>query len=529
MARETIAGLKEQIVQKDAQFGLLAERLASLEFALEDAGWRALSFGSDLEFSRDGLRRIADIARIMFIKNPLIKRGVTVQSHYVFGQGVNIHSDDKDINAVISRWEEDARNKAELTGHQSRVETEQALMVEGNIFFVLFTDRVTGTVLVRSIPFDEVAEIITDPDDAKTPWFYKRVWNERTFDRKTGLGEATTTKTAYYPSWRYQPKAKPKTINKYPVMWDAPVYHVRVGGLRDMRFGVSEVYAAIDWARAYKDFLEDWATLTRALSRYAYKMTTKGGAKGVAAIKQRLGTTIGSGSAIERNPAPTVGATAVMGEGNELEPMRIGGANVTAEDGRRLLLMVAAGLNLPETFFGDVSVGTLATAKSLDRPTELLMRNRQTMWADVYSDLVNYVIYQAAVAPQGPLRGKVEAEADEDGTPRLLVGKKPLKVNVDFPPLLEHDVNTTVDAITKAAAKVPDKKLIARLLLNALGVDDVDALLEDMDFESLEVPAVPNGANGEEGLPATERMAYEALREVRGALSAFVEKYGVAA
>jgi hypothetical protein len=521
MTRTTKADLQEQLHQRDTALTVLVERLASLEFALEDAGWMAMSFANEREFSRDGLRRIVEIARIMFLKNPLIKRGVLVQSHYVFGQGVNVRCKDDAVNDVIQQWMGDARNRAELTSHQSRTGKEQALLVDGNIFFVFFTNKSTGRVLIRSIPFDEVASIATDPDDSKTPQFYKRVWNEERLGK--GGEPVITAKSAYYPDWRYQPKTKRKTIGSIPIMWDSPVYHVKVGGLPDMRFGVSEVYAAIDWARAYKDFLEDWATLTRALSRYAYKMTTKGGAKGVAALKQRLGTTIGTGLT-ERNPPPTVGATAVMGEGNELEPMRIGGANVTAEDGRRMLLMVAAGLGLPETFFGDTSVGTLATAKSLDRPTELKMTDRQTLWIDIFKDILNYVVYQAAVAPQGVLRGKVDAVPEEDGTPRLLLDKKPLALDVDFPPLLEHEVQQLVSAITSAAPSVPDKRLIAKLLLVALGQDDVDALLDAMDF-TLE-PALPSDAEDDETekAPATERMMYEAAREFRAALSEFTEK-----
>jgi len=36
-----------------------------------------------------------------------------------------------------------------------------------------------------------------------------------------------------------------------------------------MQFGVSELYAACDWANAYKVFLEKWVTITDALSKFA--------------------------------------------------------------------------------------------------------------------------------------------------------------------------------------------------------------------------------------------------------------------
>ena len=72
--------------------------------------------------------------------------------------------------------------------------------------------------------------------------------------------------------------------------------------------------------------------------------------------------------------------------------------------------MVAAATGLPESFFGDVSVGTLATARSLDRPTELKFHSRQTLWADVLRDLLGYVIDQAVTAPRGQLQGTVATD-----------------------------------------------------------------------------------------------------------------------
>ncbi|MFZ2406389.1 MAG: hypothetical protein WAW41_14710, partial [Methylobacter sp.] len=42
----------------------LLERMASLELALEDAGWMRLAFGgSEHEFSREGLQKISTLSR----------------------------------------------------------------------------------------------------------------------------------------------------------------------------------------------------------------------------------------------------------------------------------------------------------------------------------------------------------------------------------------------------------------------------------------------------------------------------------
>lgn len=522
---------------------LLVERLAELELALEDQGWRRLTGEDEKEFSRQGLRDINRLARLFYLKNPLIQRGVDVQVHYVFGQGVNVGAENQLVNDVVQVFWDDAKNQAELTSHQSREAKERELQLFGNLFFVFFTAG-NGRVRVRTINVDEIEDIITDPDDAKSPWFYRRVWQQQELD-----GESTRHEVLY-PDWRYAPKQRGAPAG-FDVRWDTPVYHVRTGGLSDMRFGVSEVYAALDWARAYKEFLEDWATLTRAYSRFAHKLTTPGGKAGVAAAKAKLATTYGnSGTGMETNPAPVVGSTFIAGAGTDISPMRIGGANVSAEDGRRLLLMVAAAVGLPESFFGDVSVGTLATAKSLDRPTELKMRSRQTLWAGVLGNILGYAVLRAVKA--GVLKGTITE--DDDGTPTIELETDPdtgeprdPTVQVTFPPILEHDIVESISSIVDAAtlkgsqpAGTIDERTVSRMLLSALGEPDVDKLLDAMypedydpmkDEEPEEEPEEPEDGevdpeiDGEETVPAAEAMMTEAVRELRDAVKGFVEKH----
>jgi hypothetical protein len=373
-------------------------------------------------------------------------------------------------------------------------------------------------VRVRTIPFADVPEIVCNPEDAKDPWYYKRSWIEQ------DTAGRTNARAAYYPDWRYRPTGaeRVKTLNSAPVQWDTPVYHLAVNKLSDMRFGVSEVYAAIDWAKAYKSFLEDWATLTRAYSKFAYRLTTPGGKAGIAAAKAKVATTYGLGTQ-ETNPPPPAGAMFISSPEVKLDPMRIGGANVSAEDGRRLLLMVAAAMGLPESFFGDVSVGTLATAKSLDRPTELQMRNRQTLWADVFRAIFGYVIEQAVRART--LKGTITE--DDDGTPIVELetvpdpnGSEPVPrdatVSVTFPPILEHDVAANIAAIVQAAtlggsgvlAGTIELKTLSRMLLTALGEPDVDAMLDAMFPE-------------EEEAQTTEARMVNAARRLRESLREF--------
>lgn len=506
-----------------AETAALLERMAQLELALEDQEYVRLAFGAEMEFSRDGLRQICELARVMWLKNPLISRGVGVQAHYVFGQGVNIKGRSPAVDEVVQAFLDDPRNRAELTGQQALMIKEIELQITANLFFVFFTQPVTGRTRIRTIPFEEIDEIVCNPEDAKEPWFYRRTWTQEGLPQGEHAGSPLRTVTAYYPDWRYRPRSKPRRIGGHEVRWDTPVYHRKVNCLSDMRFGVSEVYAAIDWARAYKEFLEDWSTIVRAYSRFAWQLTVKGGKAGVQAARTKMGTTLGGAlGGAETNPPPTTGAMFIGQTDTRLEPIRTAGATTSAEDGRRLLLMVAAALGLPESFFGDVNVGTLATAKSLDRPTELKMRSRQSLWAEVFSDILSYVIERSVRAPRGPLQGTVRAD---DDTVIVTLAHDPATgepldaaVDVDFPPILEHDIDARVGAII-AAATLDGKPLagtmsletVARLLLTALGEDDLD----------LDAPDLPDAPDAPDE-PEAEGMA-EAMRELREALRGFVE------
>jgi hypothetical protein len=452
------------------------ERLTELELAVEDRGWQRLLALSEQEFSRYGLQQIIKICRLYYIKNPLIRRGVSVSSNYVFGRGFEIRSDDEAENQALQEFLTDRQNSAEI-GHAGMVMKEIALNTDGNLFFVLFSDPSSGRVLVRTIDALEVNEIVTDPDDHSQPWFYHRVWSQQSFDATTGVVQSAL-KEAWYPALDFEPNGagRQRAIAGKPVLWDQPILHVKVGGLPKWHFGCPLVYPAIDWARAYKNFLEDWATITRSLARFTWDVQTKGGQQAINALKTALATTLGNddGTAIETNPAPTVASSFISGPGNKLTPVKTAGATTEPEQGRRVMLMVAAALGLPETFFGDATAGSLATAKSLDRPTELAFLGRQEQWREVLLRISRYALDQSGSAPNGKLREARKALAKQ-GT-----------ITVDFPEVLEHDTETRVGAIVDGLTLKGqlvngiDEKTGIGLILTELGVENVQAVLDAM-------------------------------------------------
>jgi hypothetical protein len=458
----------------------LQESLADLEARMYEPGWQRLTAFADQEFSRDGLRQISAVCRIMALKNPLIKRGLSLRQSYVWGQGVEISARDEQVNQIIQTFQDD--NRRTFTGMQARETLERSLGTDGNIFLALFTSARTGRVQVRSLPWDEITDVITNPEDRADPWIYKREWWSEYRDPASG-GQIQKRRIAYYPALGYRPRLRRSKVadvtgEMVDVLWDAPVYHVKVGGLQHWKFGIGDAYAAIDWAHAYRDFLTDWATLIKALSRFAWRLTSKGSKQAAATAKLAARPSTDPVTGEPRH----AGATAMMPPDMALEAIPKSGATIDSESGRPLAAMVAAALDLPVTMLlGDPGVtGARATAETLDAPTERAMEARQQVWTDAKQAIYRYVVTEAVRAPDGPLRGTITR--DEFGRETVqLAGDVDATVDISWPDLDDVDVATVIKAIVEAdqTTYLPEL-VVARLLLEALGVKDVDQILSTL-------------------------------------------------
>lgn len=464
---------------------LLQERIAELELALDDVGYERIGDSNfDKQFTKASIDKIAAMARVYWLKNPLIKRAVATQANYVFGQGVDVVAADEDVQTVVDAFMEDSKNRAELTGEQAMLTKETELQVTSNLFFTFFTDPLNGATRVRTIPLSEITRIIYNPDDSKEPWYYYRQWQQP----KEPGSQKYEMHQAMYPDINYMPKGGlPKHFNGIEVMALNPVYHVKTNCLSDMEYGVSEIYAAIDWAKAYKDFLEDWYTIVKSLSKFAWKATSKSGATGMAQAKQVLEGAINGGSNPMNSDLPGQAAQVWMSSDNfDLAPMPKSGATVAVDDGRRALLMVCAATGIYEHYFGDPSTGNLATAKAMEQPMLLMFQERQELWTDVFNTILGYVINQSALKPGGKLRGVMSF--NDYGESYVDMGDTDRSVDVKFPPILQEDVNERIDAIVKSVtlsgqtpANTIDLKTATTQMLTALGenTDIVEKLFPD--------------------------------------------------
>lgn len=488
----TTQQLTEQLAASEAMVDLLVEdaSTAALELAAEDRGWASAALRLEHDFSREGIGRIVRNCVVMSIASPLVKRALQLRAGYVWGQGVSIQArageaDAQDVNAVLQGFLDDEGNQKAFTSAQAREQAERTLGTEGNWFLAFFPDPTTGHVQVRTVPFAEILDKHTNPDDRDEDWFFLREYAVTIIE--PGFIPGTTRsrwerRRVLHPALGYWPVQRPKAIDNIPVQWDQPILHVTVNKPAHAKWGIPDAYAALPWARAYEEFLTDWAKLVKALSKFAWRLTGDRGRKVQAAADKVRASLPLPGSDVP-GMGSTAGATAAMGPGANLEAIPKSGATIDSESGRPLAAMVAAafGISVVSLLADPGVTGARAVAETLDKPEVLEMSMRQELWASVIRRVAGYVVDQAVKAPSGPLQGTTTVDAASGRQTTILAGDVDRTIEVVFPDLNELDPVALVNAIVAASGtQTLPEPWIAKALLRALGEQNVDEVIDPM-------------------------------------------------
>jgi hypothetical protein len=429
----------------------------------------------------------------MTISNPLAKRGAGLRIGYVWGKGVDIAARDEDVNTVLQQFIDD--NETTLFGSQAHEENEKGLYSDGELFWAFFTDPLTGRVRARTVEPNEITDIITNPEDRDEVWYYLRRYNdigEQTVGSDGHITSVTSSgRVVAYPAMGFRPRTRRQRLGDpqqadaggIEILWDAPMLHVPVNRLNGWLRGVPDVYAAIAFARAYREFLGDWALVMKSLSKFTWRLAgdnktrAQKAAQKVAAAAGRRPEGV---PPINGTNTGAAGQVAVEGPGTALEAIPKSGATIDAESGKPLAGMVAAALGLPVTMLlGDPGItGSRATAETLDQPTQLETGMRRMLWSAVFDRICQYVIDAAVIAPRGRLQGTLSRD-EWDQLVVELADEKDRTVEIVWPDMTETPVDLAVAAIVDAAGLglIPDVEVV-KLLLHALGVRDVDELVE---------------------------------------------------
>ena len=146
----------------------------------------SFSYGKDTEAERV---RAVDESRRAFRVDVLTQWIIWLWTNFGFGEQIQVLPEDAGAAAWWDEFWTADRNAPVLAADELQKLSETVLK-DGETFLTYFF-ALDGLATLRTIDTKEIVEIITHPEDAAVPLWYKRMWIE-----------GSVTKTMYYPDWR---------------------------------------------------------------------------------------------------------------------------------------------------------------------------------------------------------------------------------------------------------------------------------------------------------------------------------------
>jgi len=429
---------------------ILQEATTQVEAALslEDSGWINLSAGTDVIPAASRKATVQE-ARLYGLKDPLAKRAIALMTDYSFGSGITWNAENEKANKVLTDFWYAPFNKALFSSKGQRKSSDK-LLIDGEVFFAVFLGKQTT---IRRIDPLEITEFITDPDDLENVRYYKREWTD-------------TQSKPHIDYYRSFANLKDENCldslgaNQHKTQ-EALVYHLAINDLNQR--GNSYLLPALEWIKLYRKFLASRVAVMLALARFAWKVKVQGGATAVAGVKSTY-----------HEEEIKAGSTSIENQGADLQPIRAdSGASQAYQDGRQLKLQVSAGTGFPEQYFGDISIGNLATAKTVELPVQKMIESYQAIWQDTFED-----IYELVLTYNG-----ISGDA--------------LYVDLDFPAVTEESAAVMSQSIMQMVQTFPrlaDSNDVLQQALMTLGIKNTNEVIDQLDKIAKESKADPNVA-----------------------------------
>jgi len=397
---EETAELRERVVD-------LEENLLAISDAFDNVGWSPLGEDEAKEIPLKTVKKISEVSRALYSMNPFVKRGVEARHSYVWGRGVQ-------FDGTSGIDEQIKNNRKKLFSPQAYQELEVALATDGNVFTALQIDDSQGATAFR-IPITQITGSVSNPDDAEEIWFYKREYSVQTTNSRTGR-ENKKQVIEYIASIQYYKthnQALPINWNRIKIRQDVLMQHTAVNKQVGWRWGLPDITPVIFWAKAYKEYLEDNATLVKAYSRIAWQIKA-GSAVGAQAAAMQVMTPP------SRDPLTgerrDVGGTMIGGSGNTMTALPATGSQVDFSKGSALASAIASGLEVSKVVItSDPGEGNRATAETLDQPTLKAMESRQLIHTERFLEIFEFWGADIYDSSANNAKDVQEAKADNGG------------------------------------------------------------------------------------------------------------------
>ncbi|MFA5322345.1 MAG: hypothetical protein WC373_06685, partial [Smithella sp.] len=318
---------------------------------------------------------------------------IDLWTDYGFGSMVDITPIDPD---AIPVWDEfwKAKRNSKILGDRNLFVLSSTVLQDGEFYFAFFISKADGETTVRVIPTEQITEIIKDPDDPYKIIYYKREYTNN----------SSIPSTIYYKDWQ----AEDADFTKINLPQDAiiadelngnsisgtDVVMMQVAHRERKGRGWPLMTAGASWSRAYRDFLQDRAAVSKAVATYVDKLKVKGTNRTVDAIRSKLESSLTqSGYGSETNPSPTAGSAWLENDAIDRQRLPLStGAGDAEKDGTPLLAQAALAGRIFPHYLGRGEAFRLATATAMEVPMLKAFNRYKLFWSSVWRDMVDIVL-----------------------------------------------------------------------------------------------------------------------------------------
>ena len=426
---------------------ILKEATQQVEDALslEDSGWINLSTMTLNVIPADQRKTTVKEARLYSLKDPLAHRAIELMTDYSFGSGISWNIKEEGPKDLLSVFWSSPANRSLFSARGQR-KSSNKLLIDGELFLAVFLGS-KGEATIRRIDPLEITEFITDPDDIENVRYYKREW----------VDVQSSPHTDYYCSFS---NIKDEACNdsagvSHQKTQDALIYHLPINDIGQR--GNSYLLPVLEWVKLYRKFLASRVAVMLALARFAWKIKVQGGQTAVDTTKSTY-----------HEEEIKAGSTSIENMGADLQPIKTdSGAGQAYQDGRQLKLQISAGTGWPEQYFGDISIGNLATAKTVELPVQKMCESYQSIWQGVYEDIFNLILTHNGI--------------------------NDTYVDIDFPKISEEAAASIAQSLLQISQVFPEftsSHDVKQTALGVLGIKNVNDVLEQLNQETKGDPNV---------------------------------------
>jgi hypothetical protein len=493
----------EQLIQQlsEVDSSILTDMLLQL-------GWESYGLGYTLDSSAERQRAVKE-SRRMWKYSVVAIWEIGLWTSFGLGESIVIEpasnnpmSDEEDddgnpLPLASTVWDEfwrADRNAPLLAEDKIHDKLSNWLLVDGERFLAFYGSSIDGECTVRKLPPEEITEIITDPDDAATPWWYKRVFSDTEKQNKEW----------YYPDWGLffsdnldrAAEVLPKGViradeiaaNKDEIGASSGgttvcVLHVPLPSRDEssLRGWPLLSPAGAPWIRAHKKFREDRAAVAARVAMFVDKLKHQGGSRAGTALALQMASTLSASNRMETNPPPAAGSTWVGNQALDLERMPLSsGAGDAKADGEAMLLMAGLAGGVYPHYLGAGDAYRLATAQSMERPLLMQWSRYRSFWSAQFRKMVKIVLKFYEQYNTGVEFDTYEAEVSTDQLVQTDADALTQAVSRFYRDVLVPQLDlgyVDVDAVKKITARV------TRVVLQAIGVADADEVASDEAFK----------------------------------------------